>query len=97
MRRLDGAGIVACSPNGQILATAGSGVLLQSLRDRSSIGSIAFAPDDSPVGALSLDGTVRVWQVSTCSRGAQPVLTFWTVGSHRLRGKQAGFLLSLLG
>src|SRR4051794_27958214 len=51
-----GAGVVAFSPNGQILATAGSGlsinlhrasdgVLLQSLRDRSSIGSIAFSPD----------------------------------------------------
>src|SRR5947209_15964101 len=52
----DGAGTVAFSPGGQILAASGSGLfinlhrasdglLIRSLRDKSSIGSIAFSPD----------------------------------------------------
>jgi WD40 repeat protein len=59
----DGAGAVAFSPGGQILASAGSGlyinlrrasdgVLIRSIRDKSSIGTVAFSPD----GQLLADG-----------------------------------------
>src|SRR5438132_248861 len=64
----DGAGAVAFSPGGQILATAGTGlainlhrasdgVLIRSMRDRSSIGAIAFSPDGQYVADGRTNGT----------------------------------------
>jgi WD40 repeat protein len=68
---------VAFSPDGQLLAVGGagsvqlwhvsSGALIRTLTPAfaGQVMSVAFTPDGSRVAAGSLDGTIKVWQVST--------------------------------
>src|SRR5437773_6843638 len=63
----DGAGVVAFAPGGQTLAAAAGlyinlhrasdGVLVQSIRDKSSVGAIAFSPDGQLLASGRTNGT----------------------------------------